>query len=442
MRQHETDATAADEAEWAVLGAIVVRPAALDEIADWLTPEHFRRQHHRAIYAAALRLHLQGQPPDLVTLRDTLEASGELADVGMVALARLGEGVPKSTNVEHYARIVREKALIRSLRAELRRLASDAEAEGATGAALLEQAEAAIYRLSTTAVRTDWVSAEQLAAELYPVIERLTEQHQPISGVPSGLSALDWITRGWQAGDLVVLGARPSSGKTALALQFAMRASESTPVAFFSLEMGLQPIGLRALTAEARVDGFRLQSGQVRDELSIQRLGRGLAALSDRTLWLDESPRLSPVTMRSKLRRLIAAVGSVGLVIVDYLQLMDPLPEHRRENRTNQVAGISRALKVLAREFATPFMALAQLNRQLEQSSDKRPKLSDLKDSGAIEQDADVVLFLHRPELYDRDKPELDGLAELHVAKHRNGPLGTVDLYFQKAQMRFEQRTP
>jgi replicative DNA helicase len=441
VRQHETDTTAADEAEWAVLGAIVVRPAALDEIADWLAPEHFRRQHHRAIYAAALRLHLQGQPPDLVTLRDTLEASGELADVGMVALTRLGDGVPKSTNVEHYARIVREKALIRSLRAELRRLASEAEAEGATGAALLEQAEAAIYRLSTTAVRTDWVSAEQLASELYPVIERLTEQHQPISGVPSGLSALDWITRGWQAGDLVVLGARPSAGKTALSLQFAMRAAESVPVAFFSLEMGLQPLGLRALTAEARVDGFLLQSGQVRDELSIQRLGRGLAALSDRKLWLDESPRLSPVGLRSKLRRLIATAGKVGLVIVDYLQLMDPLPEHRRENRANQVAGISRALKVLAREFAVPLLALAQLNRQLEQASDKRPKLSDLKDSGAIEQDADVVLFLHRPELYERDKPELEGVAELHVAKHRNGPTGTVDLYFQRAQMRFEQRT-
>jgi replicative DNA helicase len=158
-------------------------------------------------------------------------------------------------------------------------------------------------------------------------------------------------------------------------------------------------------------------------------------------LWIDESPRLSPVAMRSRLRRLLSTSGSLGLVVVDYLQLLDPLPEHRRESRTNQVAGISRALKVMAREFAVPFMALAQLNRQLEQAGDKRPKLSDLKDSGAIEQDSDVVLFLHRPELYERDKPELEGLAELHLAKHRNGPLGTVPLFFQKAQMRFEQRT-
>jgi replicative DNA helicase len=419
VRQHEADTTAADEAEWAVLGAIVVRPAALDEIADWLTPEHFRRQHHRAIYAAALRLHLQGQPPDLVTLRDALEASGELETVGMVALTQLGDGVPKTANVEHYARIVREKALIRSLRAELRRLASEAEAEGATVAALLEQAEAAIYRLSTTAVRTDWVSAEQLASELYPVIERLTEQHQPISGVPSGLSELDWITRGWQAGDLVLLGARPSSGKTACALQFAAHAAQTVPVAFFSLEMGLQSIALRALTAEARVDGFRLMSGYLRDESSFDRLSHGLATLAARKLWVDESPRLSPVTMRSKLRRLIASIGALGLVVVDYIQLMDPLPEHRRENRVNQVAGISRALKVMAREFAVPLIALAQLNRETEKTADKQPKLSDLKDSGALEQDGDVVMLLHRPELYERDKPELEGVAELHVAKHR-----------------------
>jgi replicative DNA helicase len=284
------------------------------------------------------------------------------------------------------------------------------------------------------------VSAEQLADELGPVIERLTEQHQAISGVPSGLADLDWLTRGWQPGDLITLGARPGSGKSAVAVQFAMRAAESVPVAFFSLEMSLQALGLRALTAEARVDGFRLMSGHVRDELSLQRLGHGLAALGQRTLWFDESPRLSPLTMRSKLRRLHATAGRIGLIVVDYLQLMDPLPEHRRENRTGQVAGISRALKILAREFAAPLLALAQLNRQLEQSSDKRPKLSDLKDSGAIEADSDLVLFLHRPELYDRDKPELEGLAELIVAKHRNGPLGNVLLHFAKAQTRFEAR--
>jgi replicative DNA helicase len=284
------------------------------------------------------------------------------------------------------------------------------------------------------------VSAEQLADELGPVIERLTEKHQAISGVPSGVADLDWLTRGWQQGDLITLGARPSSGKTALALQFAMRAAETTPVAFFSLEMGMQAIALRALTAEARVDSFRLLSGYVSDDVSLRRLGEGLSALGQRAFWIDESPRLSPVAVRSRLRRLLSSVGTLGLVVVDYLQLMDPLPEHRRESRTNQVAGISRALKVIAREFAVPFMALAQLNRQLEQSSDKRPKLSDLKDSGAIEQDSDVVLFLHRPELYERDKPELEGLAELHLAKHRNGPLGTVPLTFHKSQMRFEAR--
>jgi replicative DNA helicase len=439
--RQDIDTTHADEAERAVLGACLIRESAVDEIADWLEPGHFRRGHHRAVYAAVLDLHRRGQPSDLVTLRDALEASGTLDQVGGVAvIASLTDGVPKTANVEHYARIVRDKALIRAVRDECRRLVDEAEREGQSGAALLEQAEAAIYRIGSTSVRTDWVSAEQLADELGPVVERLTEQHQAISGVPSGLADLDWLTRGWQAGDLVVLGARPSSGKTACALQFAMRAAVNVQVAFFSVEMGLQAIGLRALTAEAQIDGFRLMSGYVRDDVSLHRLGEGLAALGSRRLWIDESPRLSPVSMRSRLRRLRSMTGAIGLVIVDYLQLLDPLPEHRRESRTNQVAGISRALKVMAREFAVPFIALAQLNRQLEQAGDKRPRLSDLKDSGAIEQDADVVLFLHRPELYERDKPELEGLAELHLAKHRNGPLGTVPLTFHKAQMRFEAR--
>jgi replicative DNA helicase len=207
-------------------------------------------------------------------------------------------------------------------------------------------------------------------------------------------------------------------------------------VAFFSLEMGRQPIGLRGVTAEAQVDGFRLLSGYL-SELEMMRVSDGLTRLAEARIWFDESPLVSPVHVRSKLRRLGSKVGRVGLVVIDYLQLMAPLPDDRRENKTNQVAGISRALKLLAREFGVPFLVLAQLNRGLERSAEKRPTLSDLRDSGALEQDADVVLLLHRPEMYEHDKPDLAGIAELIVGKHRNGPTGILRLHFEKSQMRF-----
>jgi replicative DNA helicase len=432
-------------AEKAVLGAILVRAEAFDEVADWLETRHFYRHGHRAIYAALQSLHAGGQALDAITLRDALINAGQLdAAGGFAYVTALTDGVPKSTNVEHYAGIVRSKALLRSVRDECQRIVQAAALDGASGAALLEEAEAAIYRLGSTNIRTDWVSAEQLADELGPVIERLTEKHEAISGVPSGLSKLDFVTRGWQPGDLVILGARPGSGKTAACVQWAMHAAQTVPVAMFSLEMGAQSLAIRALTSEARIDGFRLLTGQVKDDASLGRIGNGLAALGRRHLWIDESPRLSPLAMRSRLRRLATRVGRLGLVVIDYLQLMDALPEHRRESRANQVAGISRALKVMAREFGAPILALAQLNRQLEHQADKRPRLADLKDSGAIEQDADVVLFLYRPELYAKDEQERDtlrGYAELDIAKHRNGPAGyTLKLTFHHAQMRFEQQ--
>jgi replicative DNA helicase len=227
-------------------------------------------------------------------------------------------------------------------------------------------------------------------------------------------------------------------GKTSLALQMALRAAQEAAVAFFSVEMSRGPLGLRAAAGEARVDGYRLRNGWATD-VELQRVGQALTDLAELPIYLDESPMLSPLQLRSKLRRLRSRVGALGLVVVDYLQLMAPLPEHRRENKTNQVAGISRALKLMAREFAVPFLVLAQLNRGLERAADKVPTMADLRDSGALEQDADIVLLLHRPEAFEREKkPELEGVAQLIVAKFRNGATGTVDLRWRKEITRFE----
>lgn len=428
-----------EQAERAVLGAIVVDNSRLDDVADTLEAEHFGRQHHALTYQAMLALHREAQPIDPLTLSAKLEQVGQIDTVTRSFLYQLGDGVPKGSHILAYAKVVRDKWTLRCLRDHGRRILAQAEADAASAADLLEQAEQEIYRLTQRAVKTDWVSAEELSAELYPVIEQLTVERRAVTGLPSGFQNLDFMTRGFQGGDLILLGARPSMGKTAFALQLAMSAAKTTPVAFFSIEMARQPIGLRGVIAAAKVDGFRFLSGFL-SEADHYRVGEGLADFGALSLYIDESPTLSPLHARSKIRRLSARAGKIGLVVVDYLQLMAPMPDDRRENRTNQVAGISRMLKLLARECGAPFLVLSQLNRGLERSGDKRPQLSDLRESGALEQDADVVLFLHRPEVYEPDKVELHGMAEVIVGKQRNGPTGTAHLTWRAPQMRFENR--
>lgn len=429
-----------ETAERAVLGAVLVRNEAMDDLADQIEPDHFGRHHHRLIFSAMRTLHAAGQPVDVVTLSAQLGRDGTLADVGGAGiLAGLTDGVPRSINAPHYARLVRDKALLRSLRDAGRKLIADAESEIANGAALLEDAEQMVYKLSAQSVKTDWVSGAELASELYGVVEQMTQDGKPLTGLASGFHDLDRMTRGFQSGDLVLLGARPSMGKTAWALQVALTAAVAVPVAFLSIEMARQPLGLRAVIGAAQVDGWRLLSGRL-SEVEHRYVADGLSALSNARIYIDESPMLNPLQARSKLRRLQSRVGTLGLVVIDYLQLMAPLPEHRHENKTNQVAGVSRALKILAREFGCPFLVLSQLSRALERSSEKRPTLADLRDSGALEQDADVVLLLHRPEVYEQTKPELQGLAELVIGKQRNGPIGIVEMTWRAAQMRFENR--
>lgn len=435
-----SDAPIHDEpAERAVLGAIVVRNEAFDEISDLLEPEHFGREHHRLAFEAIRRLHVAGKAFDYITLRDEVQRMGVADAVPMPFISQLGDGVPRTTNVRYYAGVVKDRWLRREIRNRARQLATDAERGEMTGVELLEHAEASMHGLSATAVKSDWVSGSELANELYPVLEQMHADRQDVSGLATGFTELDADTRGMQPGDLVLLGARPSMGKTAFALQVALHAAQSAPVAFFSLEMARVPIGLRGVIATAQVDGWKLLHGRL-SELDQRRASDGLTRIGESHFYIDEAPMLSPVQARSKLRRLKSRVGKIGLVAIDYLQLMAPMPDDRRENKTNQVSGISRALKLLAREFSTPFLVLSQLNRGLERSGDKRPTMADLRDSGALEQDADVVLMLHRPEVYDPEKPDLRGLAEVIIAKQRNGPIGTVNLTWRAEQMRFENR--
>lgn len=425
-----------EAAEVAMLGAVMRRNEALDDVSDVLQPEHFGREHHRRTFRAMLALHRDGTAIDPVTVRAQLERQGDAADVSAAFVYQLGDGVPTSLNVGWYAGLIRERALQRALRDHARRLLVEAESVECDVPALLQEAEQAVFRLSTQHTPGEWVSSETIAGELYPVLERLSETHSPVTGIATGFLDLDRMTRGLQPADLVIVGARPSVGKSALALQIALQAAHTLPVACFSLEMTRASLGQRAISVLTGLDSWRLQNGRMSDA-DYRLAGDGLSRFGNAKLWIDESPMLSPIQARSKLRRMRAKHG-VGLVVIDYLQLMAPLPEHTRENRTTQVSGISRMLKLLAKEFNVPFLVLAQLNRGLERSGDRRPQLSDLRESGAIEQDADVVLLLHRPEMHEPEKPELKGVAELIVAKQRNGPVGVARLLWRPECTRFD----
>ncbi len=431
-----TDTFYDDAAERAVLGAILVRNDALDDVAEVLDPDHFRRSAHSGLYRAMRELHGKGQPIDPVTVAAMLPGLG-ITDVSPAFVVGLADGTPRSTNALAYAATVREKWLKRRLMAEAQQLVADAQADIASGEALLEQAEAAIYRLGATAVKSDWVTAAELAGELLTAVETLAKRSGTVTGLRTGFRDLDDMTGGFQRGDLILVGARPSMGKTAFALQVALDAAEHVPVAFVSVEMSRGPLGLRAAANRSQVDGWRMRQGFMSD-IESRRVGEAIAAIGNLSLYIDESPMVNPLQVRSKLRRLKARTGALGLVVIDYLQLMAPLPEHRKENKTNQVAGISRALKLMAREFNAPFLVLAQLNRGLERAADKTPTMSDLRDSGALEQDADLVLLLHRPEVYDKGQADLSGQAQLILGKHRNGPTGIVDLVWRKDVTRFE----
>jgi len=424
------------EAERSVLGAILIHNDAFNQAAEVLNPRDFFRDAHRRIFERMVQLSERGHAIDFVTLKEELSRAGELDEVGGPAyIAALVDGLPQATNIEYYARIVREKSTLRNLIFSANKILANAYEAEQEPNQILDDAEQAIFAIAEDRVRAGFVSMRALAHASFETIERAHEHKQLVTGVPSGFADLDELTAGFQPGDLVIIAARPSVGKTALALNVAQHVGTKTArtVGIFSLEMSKEQLFLRMLTSEARIDSHRLRTGFL-VESDWGRLSHALGTLSEARIFIDDTPGIGVLEMRAKARRLTAEHG-LDMLIVDYIQLMQG--RGRFENRTLELASISRALKGLAKELNVPVIVISQLSRAPEARSDHRPLLSDLRESGALEQDADVVILLFRADQYPDSKPEDEHVAELNVAKQRNGPTGVIRLAFLRQETRF-----
>ena len=426
-----------EEAERSVLGAILVDNQQYERAREIMGARSFYSPRNARIFAVFERLVEQGSAVDLLTVKNDLERQGLLDEIGGPAyLVELLEGVPRSANVEHYARILREKEMLRELIRCSQEILASATAGTQTTEQLLDDAERSIFRVAEQRLRAGFLPISLVAERALPAIEELSRRREMITGVPTGFPHLDEMTAGLQRGDLVIIAARPSMGKTALALNIATHAAleHGRTVGIFSLEMSHQQLFFRMLCSEGHVDAHRLRTGRIDGE-EWQAVTRVFSRLSTAPVFIDDTPGAGIMEMRAKARRLKREHG-LDLLIVDYLQLMRG--RDRYENRQQEISDISRSLKELAKELELPLVALSQLSRAPEQrGGDRRPQLSDLRESGAIEQDADVVMFLFREEVYKRDDPELRGKAELIVGKQRNGPTGVVYLHFIRDFTRF-----
>lgn len=422
------------DAERAVLGAVMVDNRLMDGVAAILAAADFYRVVHQRIYRHAMTLHAKQEPIDFLTLKAALRSSGDLEEVGEGYLASLSDGMPHSANAEHYAGIVREKALLRTMIAagsDLIRQATDGSGDAS---ALLDQAQQSLSLIASTRKGGFVAIPDIVHGEVMPLIERYCTEKRMVTGVPTGLYDFDAITRGFQQSDLIIIAARPSMGKTALVLNAALHAATIAKqhVGLFSLEMSRKQLGLRAVVSEAKIDGMRVQCGRIfQDEWA--QLSKAYAKVADSWLHIDDTPQVTIHDVRARARRLKAQVG-LDLIIVDYLQLMKST--ERTENRNLELGQISGGLKAIAKDLNVPVVALSQLSRACEARADKRPMLSDLRESGALEQDADVVAFIYRDEVYNKQTQDA-GIAELSIAKHRNGPIGTVKVGFERSQTRF-----
>ncbi len=428
------------EAEQAVLGAMLLDQDAALRGVEMLEHGMFYREGHRRLFRGIVALTEQRVVVDHITIRDELLRRNELDTAGGVEyLAELVDSVPTAANLEFHAKIVREKAILRRLIEASTAIIQEAQ-EGRTSASeIVDLAESRIFRVSQSRREDGFKRIKEM---LWPTMERIETLHRSgksVTGVPSGYVDLDELTSGFQPSELIIVAARPSMGKTAFCLNVATHAAANDyGVAIFSLEMSKDALVQRMLTAEARVDSHRVRQGSLRDS-DFTQLARAAGILQTCPIWIDDTPSLSLLEMRSKARRL-RADSDLRLLIVDYLQLMRS-PEHA-ENRVQEISDISRSLKGLARELEVPVIALSQLSRASEQrGGDRKPILSDLRDSGAIEQDADLVMFIHRPEYYDREDESKRGVAEVMLAKNRNGPTGDIQLLFRKEYTRFDNLT-
>jgi replicative DNA helicase len=425
------------EAERSVLGAILVHNDAFNMAAQVIDSSDFYRDAHRRIFDRMVALNERNQAIDFVTLKEELSRAGDLDEVGGPAyVASLADGVPRATNVEYYARIVKEKSTLRNLIYAATKIVTNAYEADQESDLILDEAESAIFSVADDRLKAGFVPMRDLVKESFPKIELLFEQKRLITGVPTGFADLDEMTRGLQPGDLVIIAARPSMGKTSLVLNMAQHVATQPEhtVGFFSLEMSKESLFLRLLTSEAQIDSHRLMSGAI-GQKDYGRISHALETLSAMKLYIDDSAGIGVLEMRAKSRRLKAEHG-LSLIVVDYIQLMTG--RGRFENRTLELASISRSLKGLAKELNVPIVVLSQLSRAPEARADHRPQLSDLRESGALEQDADVVALIYRDDVYNKDPNNPDaGTAELILAKQRNGPTGVVRLAFLREQTRF-----
>jgi replicative DNA helicase len=426
------------EAEESVLGAMMMSPGAIGAVSEIVDAGDFYRESHAKIYRAALALYAKGEPVDAITLTDELEERAELEAVGgRVRLHELAALVPATANAAHYARIVHETATLRGLiRAggEIARLGW--ERPGETGD-LVDQAEQILYDLSQQRVTGEWSEIEELLKESFERITQLYESGVDLTGTPSGFRDLDRLTSGFQPGNLIIVAARPSMGKSALALCMAanMGVRHNVPVGLFTLEMSKAEVTQRLMCSEAKVESQRLRNGKLAPD-DWPRLTAACDKLAKAPIYVDDTGLLNMMEIRSKARRLKARHPNLGLIIVDYLQLLTPSQRRDSDGRVQEVSEMSRSLKILARDLDVPIVALSQLSRAVEQRTDKRPILSDLRESGSIEQDADLVAFVYRDEYYNEESDQ-QGLAEVILAKHRNGPTDSIKLSFLKRYAKF-----
>jgi len=429
------------EAEQSILSAILIENNTLPEVLEILSDQDFYREAHRKIFKAMIELFERNEPADLVTLTNLLKERGELESLGGASyLAELVDAVPMAVNASHYARIVQEKATLRHLIESAAGITTRCFEDRGDVEEILDFAERSIFDISENKVKPSFYSLGDILTETYKAVEDAYENKALVTGVPTGFPGLDEKTSGFQAGDFIVIAGRPSMGKTALALNIARNASLETeePSAIFSLEMSKEQLSLRMLSAEARVDSSKMRGGFL-SEADLAKINRAAGALYDIPIFIDDSPAISALEIRAKARRM-KMEKALGLVVIDYLQLMQG--RRSAERRELEISEISRSLKALAKELHIPVVALSQLNRKVEERTNKRPVLSDLRESGAIEQDADVIVFIYRDKVYNKEESNPNDIAELILAKQRNGPIGTVRLAFLEQYTRFENLAP
>ena len=424
------------DAEESVLGGILLDTNALDRVIEVMGVEDFYRESHRKIFRAMLSLSDKREPIDLITLTDSLRGRGELQDIGGATyLAELVDRVPSAANIVNYARIVREKAVMRSLISVSNEISERCYGGQDDIETFLDDAERLIFDVSEKRIRPAFYKVGDMIMDTIKTVEQLYERKELVTGVPTGFLDLDRITAGLQPADLVIIASRPSMGKTALVLNIAQHVAlqHNMGVGVYSLEMSREQLVLRMLCSEARVDNTKVRTGYL-GERDFPRLAMAAGRLAEAPIFIDDTPAQNVLEMRAKSRRL-KREADVGLIIVDYLQLMRGLTA--QENRTQELSEISRSLKALAKDLNVPIIALSQLNRQVEQRADKRPVMSDIRESGSIEQDADVIMFIYRDEMYNAESQH-EGTAEVIISKQRNGPTGTVRLAFRREYTRFD----